>query len=509
MNDETLAEALESTWLRWPDRPAVVCGDARLTFGEFGAAAGRIAKAYQSLGIGPGDRIVCSVSNRPEHLISMVAAWLCGAVHTATDYQSTAAELSAIIERTSAKILVWEPVEEPAPLVKVLEDHPGIHVVVVTDGPIVPRCLRWRELLGPAHAQPPPARPAGLDPAIIFFTSGTTGQPKATMAFHGNLTRRWTRLAGWLTFGPDDVHLVQMPLSHGFGLMMAVAGLLAGGRLVLVGDFRPAEVLRLVADQRITVLNGAPAHFTMIVNSPDLRRADVSSLRLSVGTAAAFPPSLVKSIWDGLGVRFMLMYGSSEGVGVATTDPDDVLRGSVGRPEPGSVVVVGPDRRPLPPGEIGELAFSRRTYPVRYWDGGGAASDGWYYSGDLGRFDELGRMYVLGRINHRIDRGGLKVDPVEVENALLDCPEVADAAVLGRPNPVLGETVCACVVPPDGQVVELAVLQARLEGVLAPYKIPEELCVLARIPRTRIGKVDLPRLRESITDTTVRRVARR
>jgi acyl-CoA synthetase (AMP-forming)/AMP-acid ligase II len=499
MSPQTLIAALESAWQQWADRPALVCSTAQMTYGQFAGATANVAEAYRSLGVGHGERVVCAVSNRPEHLVALAAAWSCGAVHVTVDQQSTAVELSSTIERTQARVLVWEPGGSLAPVESLRSRHPGLHIVAVTAGPIPTGCLSWLELVKRSCA----GRLSGSvrlgDPAIVFLTSGTTGRAKATVGFHGNLAQRWPRLADWLTFGPDDVHLVQMPLSHGFGLMMAMAALLTGGRLILVERFAAEEVLRLVASQRVTVLNGAPAHFRLILNCLDAKPFDVSSLRLSVGTAASFAPSLVESIWNHLGVRFMLMYGSAEGVGVATTDPEDVLRGSVGRPAPGSVSVVGPDRQQLAAGEVGELAFSRRTFPVKYWDDSESPDgDAWYYSGDLGRLDDDGRLYVLGRLNDRIDRGGLKIDPLEVENALLRCSGIADAAVIGRPNPILGETVCACIVPVADFSPELASLQACLRDVLAPYKIPEEFCVLKSIPRTRIGKVDRVQLQTAI-----------
>jgi acyl-CoA synthetase (AMP-forming)/AMP-acid ligase II len=216
---------------------------------------------------------------------------------------------------------------------------------------------------------------------------------------------------------------------------------------------------------------------------------------MGIGSAAAFPPDLLRAVYDELGMEFMLMYGSSEGVGVATADRDDVLRGSVGRPQPGTVAVVDPEGEPVPPGETGEIAFSRAAFPVRYWDGPEAEDTGWYRSGDLGRLDGEGRLYVLGRIKHQINSGGLKVDPAEVEGALARAEGVHDAAVVGLPHPVYGETVCACVVAGPGAAPTLEGLRAELGEVLAPHKLPRELCLVDRIPRTRLGKVDLPALR--------------
>jgi len=451
-------------------------------------------------------------------------------VPVGVDYQFAAPELSWIIGLTQAKALVYEPVNEsPDPFLAlraVRKNHPGIRIVVVGDHPVPDDCLAFRELIDSraeteSREEPSPDGPSPQDPAMIFISSGTTGKPKATLGYHGNLCKRWQRLAGWLGFRPEDVHLAQLPLSHGFGLMMAVTALLTGGKLILTHRFSAEQVLQVIGTERVTVLNGAPTHFRLILNCFDPARHDVHSLRFSVGTAASFPPSLLRSIWDDLGVEFMFMYGSSEGVGVATKDSRDILLGSVGRPDPSSVAIVGPDRGSLPPGEIGEIAFSRKVFPIRYWGESGSESPAsaipkgvdsgsdWYYSGDLGRLDDEGRLYVFGRLKHQIDRGGLKVDPVEVEGALLRCSGVSDAAVIGLPNPILGESVCACVVPKPEQALILEQLRSALSGELAPYKLPEELCILDHIPRTRIGKVNVERLQAAVMATTRQHVKQR
>jgi long-chain acyl-CoA synthetase len=394
-----------------------------------------------------------------------------------------------------------------APLTTVADHHPGLKVIVLTDHLLPAEYVGWPlvEQDAPAVADSASTsdRPNDDAAALIFITSGTTGTPKATVGFHGNLASRWSRLAQWLQFGPEDVHLAQLPLSHGFGLMMTVAALLTGGQLVLLSRFSGERALELISARGVTVLNGAPTHFRSILQRLDETRHDVRTLRLSVGTAAAFSPELVNAIWDRLNVQFMYMYGSSEGVGVATTDPVDILLGSVGRPALGSVKVVDRDRREVPLGTVGEVAFSRDVYPVTYWGAhtrsGTGAEPAWYYSGDLGRLDHEGRLFIFGRLKHLIDRGGLKIDPVEVETALLRCPDVFDAAVIGRPDPMLGETVCACVVPTVGSLPTLGDLRAHLRRVLSPFKLPETLEVVDEIPRTPVGKVDLSRLRDMIT----------
>jgi acyl-coenzyme A synthetase/AMP-(fatty) acid ligase len=499
----TLATALAAACGRWPDRTALVSQHGRLSYGDLGAAAGRLAVAYGVLGIATGDRVVCSVSNRPELLVALAAAWERGALHVGAEYELTGPELIRIVECTGASALVYEPspaaAGPPPALREVLAAFPRLTVVLVGGGPAEPRWHRFEHLVAGNGEAVYDCAPAAGDGAIVFISSGTTGTPKATVGFHGNLSQRWRRLGSWLGFGPEDVHLVQMPLSHGFGLMMAVAGLLSGGRLALLERFCVDEALDAIGREGVTVLNGAPTHFRLLLDRLDPGRHRVGSLRLSVGTAAAFPAPLVRAIWDRLGVRFMFMYGSSEGIGFATTDPDDILLGAVGRPQAGSVRVVDEHRNPLPPGETGELSFSRRVFPVRYWGDGDGERDDWFFSGDRGRLDEEGRLYVYGRLKHQIDRGGLKIDPVEVEAALLDSPRVADGAVIGRPDPVLGEVVCACVVPTGEEPsIRLGELRELMGRSLAPHKLPEELHTLATIPRTQLGKVDLERLRAAV-----------
>jgi acyl-CoA synthetase (AMP-forming)/AMP-acid ligase II len=521
----TLADAVGAACRRWPERDALVCTHHRLTYAGLDRATDRLTAIYGFLGLAPGDRVVCAVGNRCEHLVAMAAAWAYGVVHVAADHRSTAAELIAIADRTGAAALIFEPGGDRGnpfgTSAAVRRRMPTLRIITVTRHMVPNDYLRWSLAGDGAPTDLPPASAAGpapADPAIIFISSGTTGTPKATLGYHGNLARRWTGLGGWLGFTPDDVHLVQLPLSHGFGMMMAVSALLRGGRLVLLDHFSPSAALDAVTAEGVTVLNGAPAHFTLLLDRLDPEKHRVETLRFGVGTAGRFRPELVNAIWERLGVDLMIMYGSSEGVGVATKDPEDVLRGSVGRPEPGSVTVVGPDRAPLPVGSIGEVAFSRGVYPVRYWaDGDGAALPRepearpaeWYYSGDLGHLDEQGRLYIHGRLKHQIDRGGLKIDPTEVELALLRCPGVTDAAVLGCSDPVVGETVWACVRPTAGSHPTLAGVRAALAGTLAPFKLPEALCVLDEIPRTALGKVDLPRLRAAIASAPAERLVRR
>lgn len=506
LSTDTLAAGLEVACTRFGDRPALVWSDGVMTYKGLHAAVSALVGAYRRLGVATGDRVVCQLPNRPEFLVSAAAAWAHAAIHVGADKDLTPAELAWLVDRTDAAALVTQAgtpgVDRSAAIRPIHEQRPTMPIIVCGEVPgVKDGCLAFSELVSSTgtsetvHGAPAPG-PAPNDPAVLLFTSGTTGAPKGVVRHHGQLLGVWSGMSKALGASEGDAHLVQLPLSHGFGFGLAVAGLLSGGRLVLVERFSPEEALALIAQEQISVLHGSPAHFRLLVDRLDLTRHDVSSLRIGVGSGASFAPDLLPRIFDDLGMDLILAYGSSEGLGCSTNNREDILRGSVGRPSPDSVRIVGPDRMPLAAGEVGEIAL-RRSHALRYWGepetttAAAAAPDQWYFTGDVGRIDAEGCLYVLGRVKHQVNRGGIRVDPGEVEAALASYPGLADAAVVATPDPVLGELVCACVVPAEGEgEPTLHEVRSVLATSLAKHKLPEELCVLERIPRTALGKVD-------------------
>jgi acyl-CoA synthetase (AMP-forming)/AMP-acid ligase II len=494
------------------ERPAITFGRATLTFAQLWAEVEALASAYRRMGVEPGDRIVCQLRNCPEHIVAMNAAWACGAIHAGTDNDLTGPELSWIVDRTGAAALVYQPparaADPLAPLRAVREARPQTQVVLHGAEPAAPGEHAMADLLsGRGGGGFTPAYPGPQDTALLLLTSGTTGRPKAVME---TLPACWAKMQFFtdaVAPGLDDVHLLFLPVSHVFGLRLAMLALLSGGRLVLLDRFTPEEALRLVAGEGVTVLPGMPAHFRMLLAALDPARHDVRSLRWSVSAATSLPPDLVEQIYRTLGTEMLYVYGCSENFTTLTTDREEILTGSVGatvfagppgEPPDGTVRVVDPgNHAPLPTGEVGEIAFGARR-PVHYWRAPDTATDGWYYTGDLGRMDAEGRLYVLGRLKELVNRGGLKVSPSEIEAAVAQHPGVSDAAVVGTPDPVLEEAICACIVPAGDGVPGLAELRSFLAGTLARHKLPDELAVVASIPRTRIGKVDRPALAAAV-----------
>jgi len=483
-----------------------------MTYNDLGRGVARLAAAYRRLGIGPGDRIVCQLHNCPEHIMAINAAWAVGAIHVGTDNDLTGRELGWLAERTAAAALLFSPnrgaADPLAPVRAVRACHPATRLILsgVSDPDADAGADRQLDelLSGPDELADWAPLHGPDDTAHLLLTSGTTGNPKAVRE---TLPACWAKMQFFADFfhpGPDDVHLLYLPVAHVFGLRLAMLALLSGGRLVLADRFSPQGALRLVTVEGVTVLPGMPAHFTLLLNALDPRRHRIDSLRWAISAASTLPRPLVDEIYGRLRVELLYVYGCSENFTVSTTDPEDIRRGSVGRrvfagpdgsPPDGTITVLDPDDHTvLPPGAVGEIAFGA-SRPVRYWKDPDAATDGWYRTGDLGRVDPDGRVYVLGRLKELINRGGLHVSPTEVETALRLHPAVSDGAVVAAPDPVLGEAICACVVASDAGPPDLAELRTFLAQVLARHKLPDELSLVEVIPRTKIGKVDRVALR--------------
>lgn len=518
-----LAPSFEVACRRWADRPAITFHGQTISYRQLWERASRLAAAYRELGVQPGDRVVCQLRNCPEHLIAVAAAWTLGAVHVGTDNDLTGAELAGLLDQLDARVLVFQPrfgaAAPLAPLAEVSRARPDTILVVPgapADHDAEGLAAHWLADLLAAGGAPEPPLPPAPDPhdvAVLMLTSGTTGRSKAIKESRAAFWAKTQFFANAFAPGPDDVHLLYLPIAHVFGMRLALIPLLTGGRLVLLDRFSPETALRLVSEEGVTVLPGMPTHLTLLLGALDPERHRVEQLRWVISAAAPLPAKLAAEVYDRFGVEILYVFGCAEGFTTRTTDRAEILGGSVGHivhgpegtAESGTVGIVDPaEDRPLPAGEVGEIVFSA-TRPVRYWGDPDAATQGWYHTGDLGRMDHDGALYVVGRRKELVNRGGLKVAPSEIEAAALRHPAVADAGVVATPDPVLGECICACVVPADGAQPDLAELRAFLGATLARHKLPDELCVVGEVPRTKIGKVDRPALTAIVMNEDVTR----
>jgi acyl-CoA synthetase (AMP-forming)/AMP-acid ligase II len=469
-----------------PQREAYVHGEKRVTYGWLDRVADGFAATLLDLGVARGDVVELLLGSSIKFAGCYLGALRIGAITSAINPRLGPAEQRSIFDRTEPRVTVLGDDVALAP------GAPTGHVISLDD-------------LKDAFASGPPAgfpRLDPTDPTCIVWTSGTTGVPKGAVYDH-EAQAAISRNVGELT-APGDRRLVVLPFPH-VGYMTRMWDELANvTTIVLVGEpWSAAETLRLVRDERITMATGVPTQWTLVLGHADLARTDFSTLRVAAIGGAAIPPELVWQMRDTLGCPVITRYTSTEaGVTTSTlaTDSPDVIATTVGRPTPDVELRISApgDGGILSHGEIGEVLCRSPAMMRGYWrdqrltdqvvDAGG-----WLHTGDLGFVGDDGNLRLVGRLKEMYIRGGYNVYPSEVESVLVEHPGVARVAVIGAPDPVLGEVGVAFVVAsPDADPATLSVEAVRVwcRARLADYKAPDRVIVVDDLPTTPMLKID-------------------
>ena len=479
---DLLREAVEAH----PDREAYVHGEKRVTYAWLDRVADGFAATLLDLGVGRGDVVDLLLGSSIKFAGCYLGALRVGAITSAINPRLGPVEQRSIFDRTEPRVTVL------GDGVAVPPGAPSGHVIRVDD-------------LKDAFACDPPARFPHLDPTdptCIVWTSGTTGVPKGAVYDH-ETQAAISRNVGELT-APGDRRLVVLPFPH-VGYMTRMWDELANATtIVLVGEpWSAAETLRLVRDEGITMATGVPTQWTLVLDHPDVTGTDFSNLRVAAIGGAAIPPELVRRMRDTLGCPVITRYTSTEaGVTTSTlaTDSPDVIATTVGRPTPEVELRISApgDGDALGRGEVGEVLCRSSAMMRGYWRDPGLTdqvvdADGWLHTGDLGVVGEDGNLRLVGRLKEMYIRGGYNVYPTEVESVLVEHPGVARAAVIGTPDPVLGEVGVAFVVAaPDANRASVSreELRAWCRERLADYKAPDRVIVVDDLPTTSMLKVD-------------------
>ncbi|MHB1583511.1 MAG: class I adenylate-forming enzyme family protein [Acidimicrobiales bacterium] len=462
------------------DRDAYVeAGGARLTFTEWDRAAEGTAGALAELGAAEGSVVSLLLPSSVDYAVCYLAAMRLGAVTSGVNPRLGPDEVASILARTSPAVLV----------------HPD---------EVEPPAGSWRAV--PRHAlagmrrHPPARRLAAADPGrpvAVVWTSGTTGEPKGAVFDHRNLTA--VSLGAGPLRAPFDRRISAIPFSH-VGYMAHVAEDIGHAMTTVVPStpWKAGEVLALMAAERVTVGQGVPSQWRLLLDHPDLERTDLSTLRICGTGAAPVPPSLVREMRDRFGCPVVIGYTSTEAAlttGSLPDDPPELIARTVGRARDNvELRVVDDGGRPLPPGTLGEVQCRSAAVMRGYWgDPERTAAvlgvDGWLDTGDTGSLDADGYLTLFGRRVEMYLRGAYNVYPVEVERVLAGHPSVAQVAVVGKPDPVLGQIGVAFVVPAD-EPPELDELRRRCRQAIADYKAPDLLVLVDHLPLTAVGKVD-------------------
>jgi malonyl-CoA/methylmalonyl-CoA synthetase len=481
---------------------------ARCTYADMAALSGRLAAALQARSVTRGDRVVAQVEKSPEAVALYLACLRAGAAFVPLNTAYTLAELQYFLTDASPSVAVVRPADFSAvqPLAAATQVAHLETLGAAGDGSL----LQFAAEFPAAAPAQPPADPATL--AALLYTSGTTGRSKGAMLSHANLASNARTLARAWRFEARDVLLHALPIFHVHGLFVAINTVLAAGSAMLfTPKFDADEVLRLLP--RVTALMGVPTFYTRLLQLPALNREAARNVRLFVSGSAPLLPETHREFLARTGQAILERYGMSETL-MNTSNPYDGERvpGSVGPALPGvEVRITDPECGALlgGPDTIGMIEVRGPNVFSGYWrmpekTASELRPDGWFITGDLGRIDARGYVYIVGRGKDLIISGGYNVYPIEVEAEIDALPGVVESAVIGVPHPDFGEGVTAVVVARGAAAPDAAAIRSALEQRLANYKLPKRVVFVADLPRNTMGKVQKSVLRETYRDLYTR-----
>ena len=520
--DLTMAQAFRQVAESRPGQEALVCDELRATYSHLSGRIDVLAQSLHRLGVGRGDKVAALLPPGLEFVALFFAIARLGAVVVPINPQTRPRGLSHVLGDAEPVVLVaHRPVDE-GPLRRSTSLR---HVILAGE-----RREHTLSLADLWVTEEDPSLPADdtspHDLLALLYTSGTTGTPKGTMHSHRSLItpvvaslklrELWIRRPTLRSIGQTTKALAryrerllraagrpQTFLStvgwHTItGLEAMLQALLMGDRLVVMPRFHPRDALRLIEQERATVLIAVPMALQIMLGVRDFERYDTSSLLICGTGAAPCPPHLAREIQRRLGCAVHIGFGATETAGgIAATslaDSDERQSETVGRPMPGmEIKIVDDQRRELPPGQVGELACRSDSIMLGYYRAPEATAevkdeDGWYYTGDLAVMDEKGYLRIAGRKKDVIIRGGQNVYPAEIETYLTSHPKVREAAVVGVPAAVGGESAWAFVILEAGADMTAREIRDHCRAALEPYKIPARVRFVADFPRSQTGK---------------------
>jgi acyl-CoA synthetase (AMP-forming)/AMP-acid ligase II len=500
----SLYSLLETAVARNPQALALIDGDIRLTYRELAGQAARLAGGLAARGVRPGDRVALLIGNRPEFLITICAVVRLGALAVPLGTREQAPGIRYMLESSGARLLIYDD-ELTARLPG--EWGPDRCIPVA---PALPGQVTFATLLEESAVAPEPHRHDEEDVAIVLYTSGTTGRPKGAMLTHLNIVHSVLHYETCMGLSPADRSLLAVPATHVTGLIAVLLAMIhVGGATVLLPTFKARAFLEMAAAERITHAVMVPAMYNLCLLEPDFRAFDLSAWRIGAYGGAPMPEATIKQLADVVPrLQLMNAYGATE-----TTSPTTLMPfghtarrpDSVGQAVPcAEVRIMDEAGREVAPGEAGEVWIKGPMVVPGYFANDAATRDafvaGYWRSGDLGALDEAGYLRVFDRLKDMVNRAGYKVFSAEVENVLAHHPQIVEAAVVGQPDPVLGEKVHAFVTAcaeglSEGEVRSFC--QARL----ADYKVPEFVTIGTEpLPRNANGKLQKHVLRRQAAE---------
>ncbi|HZA95068.1 MAG TPA: AMP-binding protein [Burkholderiaceae bacterium] len=509
--DRTFFEVIERHAREHPQREAIVDGRRRITYSQLWAEVKRFAEFLRRQGVKRGDVVTLQLPNRIEFPVVFFSLELIGAVANkiSADFRST--EVEYILKFSNSRVYVcasqFKGFDYLAMIRELRPRLPELSMVVCVDDVDATDVRSFARVVNetPEIADADRVRMDPFEIMRMCFTSGTTGNPKGVLHCTNTTLCTSELINSELRVTERDVLLDYLPVGLNWGYITLVQSVMAGAKVVLMERFSAEGALELIEQEKVSYIPTAPASIVAMLNSPDLKKRDLSSLRVVITGGASAAVETIKAFQAALPTaRLIELYGMLEtGFHSFTRLNDDPLKvnGTVGRcVSQMGLRIVDDEGNDVPHGEVGEIAAIGPSVHFGYLNNDAAnrdsfTADGWFRTGDLGQFvDAEGNVRIAGRKKEIINRGGKKYFPREIEELLYEHPAILQMAIVGAPDERLGEKNCLCVVLKPGASLMLDEVVAFLRGRVADYKLPEQLEIMDSLPMTPTGKIRRPEL---------------
>ena len=513
----TTADLLDIAASICPDRDLIVFEGKRITYSQFLRRVNRLAGALREIGIGFGDRIGILEVNCPHYVETYFASARLGAIFVPLNFRAKEGEISYMVNHAECKALLVG--ERYLPLISAIRRELPTVQTFISLTKKEEGFLFYEDLWAKGTLSEDFPSVEDSDTTILMYTAGTTGRPKGVPLSHESFVSYILENVEPASLEIEERNLLSVPLYHVAGMQSLIASVYGGRTLILMRQFEAKEWLQIAQEERVNRAMLVPTMLKLLIDLPEFEQYDLSHLKVLTYGAAPMPFEVIRRAVELMPwVSFINAFGQTETASTITAlGPEDHriegteeekakkikrLTSSIGKPLPDvEVKIVDPANRPLPPGEVGEIVARGRRVMRGYWRDPEKSAlmiteDGWLKTGDRGWMDEEGYIYLTGRADDLIIRGGENISPEEVENVLYSHPKVEEAAVIGIPDPKWGQEVCAVVVlKPQMKATEEEII-AYCRDRLAGFKRPRSVIFVDALPRNALGKVLRKELRE-------------
>jgi len=493
---------------RRPTGIALVQGEARVSYGELCDKAIRMASALGELGIRRGERVAIALENSIEYLIAHFGVLMSGGVSVPIYHNTPAASFAKIAADCAPSAVIARP-KFRGDIIKFGEEPAQARYIIA--GPVADTekesgCVSFEECLRSSGVPNTGVRSTD-DLATIIYTSGTTGDPKGVMLSHRNLSANTRSIVKYLELTASDSVMVVLPFYYSYGNSVLLSHVMQGATLVADNRFMyPNKVLEAIAAERVTGFAGVPSTFAILCHRSSFKNMSFPALRYMTQAGGAMPHEMAFELLKVVPhAKIYIMYGQTEASArLSYLPPQDIYRksGSVGTAIPGvTLEVLDENGHSVKPGETGEIVASGDNIMTGYWgkpaETEAVLRSGKLHTGDMATVDEDGYIYIMSRKTEMIKSGAHRIAPREIEEVLLKSSSVFEAAVVGRPDAILGEAICAFVVLKDGATATAQELLRLCHDNLPPYKMPKEIFFIKFLPKTenmKVKKADLKKI---------------